>query len=175
MKQREKEEGNRLLYVAMTRAEEHLVLSSFATSGKKPQNWAAVVAERLPVRTVSEPPPRPPARPRDEEDVPAALLERPVLDAQHDSQANVTSIAMFADCPRRYYLSRYLGLEASGAGPWPAAASQAASPSADQFGMQVHALLAEAPCSLTGRGSPQTGGPISPQPARPARRGSRAH
>ena len=49
LKQREKEEGNRLLYVAMTRAEEHLVLS-FSTNGKKPQNWAAIVADRLPVR-----------------------------------------------------------------------------------------------------------------------------
>src|ERR1039458_1106766 len=37
LKQREKEEGHRLLYVAMTRAEEHLVLS-FSTNGKKPQN-----------------------------------------------------------------------------------------------------------------------------------------
>ena len=58
LKQREKEEGNRLLYVAMTRAEEHLVLS-FSTNGKKPQNWAAVVAERLGAGTVNEAPQRP--------------------------------------------------------------------------------------------------------------------
>ncbi|HUE01115.1 MAG TPA: UvrD-helicase domain-containing protein [Bryobacteraceae bacterium] len=148
MKQREREEGNRLLYVAMTRAEEHLALS-FTASGKKPLNWAALVAERLPVRIVSEPPARPAARARQEEDVPAALLERPVLHAQHDSQANVTSIAMFADCPRRYYLSRYIGLEDSGAGLWPGPegtpASQAARTPAVQFGQQVHALLAGAP------------------------------
>ena len=61
LKQREKEEGNRLLYVAMTRAEEHLVLS-FSTNGKKPQNWAAIVAERLPVRPVTAPPDRPAPR-----------------------------------------------------------------------------------------------------------------
>ena len=55
LKQREKEEGHRLLYVAMTRAEEHLVMS-FSTNGKKPQNWAALVADRLPVRSVDQPP-----------------------------------------------------------------------------------------------------------------------
>ena len=68
-----------------------------------------------------------------------------MLDAQHDSQANVTSIAMFADCPRRYYLSRYLGLETSGAGLAACARPLRPPPSADLFGMQVHALLAEAP------------------------------
>jgi ATP-dependent exoDNAse (exonuclease V) beta subunit len=141
LKQREKEEGNRLLYVAMTRAEEHLVLS-FSTNGKKPQNWAAIVAERLPVRPVTAPPDRPAPRESAEAPVPALYLQRPVLTGQHDAQANVTSIAMFADCPRRYYLSRYLGF--SGAGSQPAAASQAARPPADELGLQVHALLAGA-------------------------------
>ena len=57
------------------------------------------------------------------------MLARPILTGQHDSQANMTSIAMFADCPRRYYLSRYVGFEpTSGAGSQPATASQAASP-----------------------------------------------
>jgi ATP-dependent exoDNAse (exonuclease V) beta subunit len=142
LKQREKEEGNRLLYVAMTRAEEHLVLS-FSTNGKKPQNWAAIVAERLPVRCVTAPPDRPAPRESAEAPVPVLYLQRPVLTGQHDAQANVTSIAMFADCPRRYYLSRYLGF--SGAGSQPAAASQAATQPADRFGIQVHALLAGAP------------------------------
>jgi len=143
LKQREKEEGNRLLYVAMTRAEEHLVLS-FSTNGKKPQNWAAIVAERLRVRSVTTPPDRPAPRARDEAAVSVQFRQRPALAEQHDSQANVTSIAMFADCPRRYYLSRYLGFD-SGAGSKPAAASQAAPSPADQFGIQVHALLAGAP------------------------------
>ncbi len=142
LKQREKEEGNRLLYVAMTRAEEHLVLS-YSTNGKKPQNWAAVVAERLPVRSVTEPPQRPAPSARVEAAVSAQLLPRPILTEQYDSQATVTSISMFADCPRRYYLSRYLGFD-SGAGLQPAAASQAAPSPADQFGTQVHALLAGA-------------------------------
>ena len=41
-KQREAEESHRLLYVAMTRAEQHLVLSF---SGQRPGNWAKVVVE----------------------------------------------------------------------------------------------------------------------------------
>jgi ATP-dependent exoDNAse (exonuclease V) beta subunit len=139
LKQREKEEGNRLLYVAMTRAEEHLVMSY---SGKK-QNWAAIVADRLGARSVSEAPARPAPHAHHEAAVAVQVLQRPILTGQHDSQANVTSIAMYADCPRRYYLSRYLGFD-SGAGSQPAAASKAASPPADQFGMQVHALLAGA-------------------------------
>jgi ATP-dependent exoDNAse (exonuclease V) beta subunit len=44
-KQRETEESHRLLYVAMTRAEEHLVLS-FSGKGK-PKNWAKIVSEGL--------------------------------------------------------------------------------------------------------------------------------
>jgi ATP-dependent exoDNAse (exonuclease V) beta subunit len=43
---REWDEANRLLYVAMTRAEQRLVLT-FSGSGKKLSNWAARVAESL--------------------------------------------------------------------------------------------------------------------------------
>jgi ATP-dependent exoDNAse (exonuclease V) beta subunit len=158
LKRREKEEGNRLLYVAMTRAEEHLAMS-YTTHGKKPQNWAAIVAERLPVHVVVAPPQPPAPRPRDESAVPIPLLPRPALSEQHDSQATVTSLALFNDCPRRYYLSRYLGLDV-GRAIMPAAAFQAAEPagkpaaarigrpttdfSAGELGIQVHALLAGA-------------------------------
>ena len=141
LKQREKEEGNRLLYVAMTRAEEHLVLS-FSSNNKKPQNWAAVVAERLPVRSVAEPPQRPAPREHDEAAASAQSLPRPALTEQHDSQANVTSIATFADCPRRYYLSRYLGFEAAGGAGIQPAGRLPGAVSASDFGQQVHALLA---------------------------------
>src|SRR5207249_1134183 len=55
-KQRDEAEASRLLYVAMTRAEKHLVLS-FSASEKKPANWARVVAEKLVID---------PAVPRDE-------------------------------------------------------------------------------------------------------------
>jgi len=138
-KQSEKEESQRLLYVAMTRAEEHLVLS-FSTNGKKPQNWAAVVSDCLPVQTVAEPPQRPAARESAVAAESPQALPRPHLTDQYDSQANITSIAMFADCPRRYYLSRYLGFEAM---PRAADAIDTSSGlSASEFGRQVHALLA---------------------------------
>jgi RecB family exonuclease len=39
------------------------------------------------------------------------LLAAPVIRDQRDPTASVTSVALFAACPRRYYLGRYLGLE----------------------------------------------------------------
>jgi ATP-dependent helicase/nuclease subunit A len=42
----EREEAERLLYVAMTRAERRLILS-FSMTAKAPANWAALVTERL--------------------------------------------------------------------------------------------------------------------------------
>jgi ATP-dependent exoDNAse (exonuclease V) beta subunit len=167
LKQREKEEGHRLLYVAMTRAEEHLVLSS-SSNYKKPQNWAAVLkdslgldlenprdqtltitvpgGQRVPIRVrcVNAPPERTARRESGQAAVVAQLLSPPVLAEQHDSQANVTSIAMFADCPRRYYLSRYLGFEASAGTGIPPAEILTGTVNAGEFGRQVHALLAGA-------------------------------
>ncbi len=45
-KRREEEESSRLLYVAMTRAEQHLALT-FSGTGKKFENWASLVAGKL--------------------------------------------------------------------------------------------------------------------------------
>src|SRR5262249_50263253 len=47
LKQREKEEGNRLLYVAMTRAEERLILSYSGRQGRIAGNWATMVDKLL--------------------------------------------------------------------------------------------------------------------------------
>ncbi len=164
LKQREKEEGHRLLYVAMTRAEEHLVLS-LSSNGKKLGNWAGVLKESLNldldtprdqrvvirapggqqvpvlVRCVATRPQRPERRAFSESEVASQVMERPRLEDQHDSHANVTSVALFAECPRRYYLSRYLGFEAKGR----AGATEPDTRSglaASDFGMQVHTLLA---------------------------------
>lgn len=164
LKIREKEEGSRLFYVAMTRAEEHLVLS-LSGNGKKSQNWAALVQERLAVdletpgertvtltapggervpiavRCVDAAPARPAGPERAETADQAGILERPVLTEQYDSHANVTSVVLFDECPRRYYLSRYLGFEEDPSTPWEATAGAGALSAAD-FGGQVHALLA---------------------------------
>jgi ATP-dependent helicase/nuclease subunit A len=135
IRQRDKEESNRLLYVAMTRAAEHLILT-YTSTGKRPGNWAKRVdeffglADRLPaaqpavlrqavlpnagfevsvlVTDRDPPPPRVHAL-EERKAVPVPALLRPALQEQHDTAVNVTSLAVFASCPRKYYLQRYIG------------------------------------------------------------------
>jgi ATP-dependent exoDNAse (exonuclease V) beta subunit len=162
-KRREEDEGNRLLYVGMTRAEEHLVLS---LSGKK--NWAKTLRESLdldlekprgPQELQRIAPDGEPWRMRifctdREPDAaertgtagagePVLSLAPPALAGQHDSNANVTSVALFAECPRRYYLARYLGWEAPP--PGRDGASRPREMDASEFGRQAHAILAGVP------------------------------
>jgi ATP-dependent helicase/nuclease subunit A len=135
LKEREKREANRLLYVAMTRAEEHLILS-YSRGKNKPSNWAKMVdqffeseeqapADEAQTRTVTLPtgeqfdvsvrvtdavPPPLRADDLDPANAEGALtIPRPAAGDQHDSTVNVTSLAVFADCPRKYYLERYIG------------------------------------------------------------------
>lgn len=163
-KQREQEESSRLLYVATTRAEEHLAISF---SGR-PVRWAREVTTRLGVQPD-------PAQPCDEvctipapdgktfqlrvvsanqapqgspvplpaQFVPIAprevevLAAAPVVDRQ-ESNAPVSALSKFASCPRAYYLRYYLGFEGR--------ARRVGEPGgelpAGQLGTQVHALLA---------------------------------
>ena len=114
LKQREKEEASRLLYVAMTRAEQHLILS-YSSSRQKPAGWASWVDEHFgrPVPKFTDPPRDPPHPAADAAaahyaaDVPA--LPRPSVADQHDTAVTVTSLALFAKCPRKYYIRQYLG------------------------------------------------------------------
>jgi ATP-dependent exoDNAse (exonuclease V) beta subunit len=164
---REEEESSRLLYVGMTRAERHLVLS-FSATGRKPANWDKLAIERLALD---------PATPRDQvtvyhapdgqpwkaririvqaapellthpravqEQTPAPHVSPPLVEEQQDSNATVSALSLFASCPRKYYLSQYLGFEGR---PRKAAESNGASAesaqlAASDFGTQVHALLA---------------------------------
>src|SRR5437867_1516043 len=67
--------------------------------------------ERFAIRlfvTDSAPAPASPAA-RDSSTAPVQLIARPERTALYDSTASDTSIALFAHCPRRYYLERYLG------------------------------------------------------------------
>jgi ATP-dependent helicase/nuclease subunit A len=132
---REKQEANRLLYVAMTRAEEHLILS-FSRGKNRPSNWAKLVdnafgldtlspapepyrhtpdlptgaAFDLSVYVVDHDPPEPNSSDATEANADTvAVIPRPSVTGQHDSAVNVTSLAVFADCPRKYYLQRYIG------------------------------------------------------------------
>jgi len=74
----------------------------------------------------------------------ADRLAAPAISGQHDSTANVTSVALFADCPRRYYLSRYLGwnFEAPRSAPPDDEEYERDEMDATEFGRHVHALLA---------------------------------
>jgi ATP-dependent exoDNAse (exonuclease V) beta subunit len=165
--QRELEESNRLLYVAMTRAEQRLFLS-FSGSGKKPQNWAAVVAgslqfdpaarrddvvtrtapngEEWSLRLVSLVAP-PVFAGGDFHSLPntppaetggGTQVEFPAITGQQDGNATVTALTEFARCPRAYYLGHYLGF--SGDRP----RGQSDRIPAAELGSQVHALLAGA-------------------------------
>ncbi|HWC96004.1 MAG TPA: UvrD-helicase domain-containing protein [Candidatus Sulfopaludibacter sp.] len=155
-KKREAEESDRLLYVAMTRAEDLLVLSY---SGK-PNNWSKTVIAKLQpgtaglhVRTapdgrewllrvtLPEGPPEAAQRMTPRETVEAAgveLLDAPAVSGQQDGNATVTALARFARCPREYYLGAYLGFEGR-------ARQLEEDLSAADLGTQVHKLLADAP------------------------------
>ena len=136
-KKREEAEENRLLYVAMTRAEQRLFVSFVRKQGKNSEhrqrilrlgNPIEIQANEQPGAAVSA------AAPAEGE----LLVARPPLEAQHDSAVAVTSLDLFALCPRRYWLERYLGLNPAP----PACGEPAGEKSALQFGSLVHELLA---------------------------------
>jgi CRISPR/Cas system-associated exonuclease Cas4 (RecB family) len=55
-------------------------------------------------------PPQLTAQARDRSRQPeVAVVARPVVSEQYDTAVNVTSLAVFAQCPRRYYIGRYIG------------------------------------------------------------------
>ena len=132
---REEQESNRLLYVALTRAEEHLILSY--STDQKSQNWAGHIRKLLVkpfeipfdrptevqvtspnggqfgVRVIrsSHPPEAEQASFAFEESSGVRHLARPKLVEQHDSAVTVTALTTFAACPRRYFLAHELGWE----------------------------------------------------------------
>ena len=128
---REAEESNRLFYVAMTRAEEHLVLSASCGQRVMATHWAKLIREklRLDFKQIDNSPQarevgglrfrllqtdQPPevsaiSREREAQEVANWLEPLGAPEDQSDSAVAVTSIALYAQCPRRYYLSRYLG------------------------------------------------------------------
>ena len=160
-KAREQEESDRLLYVAVTRAEEHLVLSFSAR-----KQWARDVADKL-LLTLDEPGERNITRTApdgkewslrvsvldaapellkftaevaEQDDPREQLLDPPVVADLHDTNATVTALAKFAVCPRQYFLSQYVGFEGR---PRKLPEPDADLP-ANELGIQVHALLAGA-------------------------------
>jgi ATP-dependent exoDNAse (exonuclease V) beta subunit len=107
VKAREDEEANRLFYVAMTRAEDHLILTY--TKGKRPPaNWARMVEDRVTV-VVDSDPPRPERAGDAESILQIEAISRPAAAERDETSVNVTSLAVFASCPRKYFLQRYIG------------------------------------------------------------------
>jgi ATP-dependent exoDNAse (exonuclease V) beta subunit len=170
-KRREEEESSRLLYVAMTRAEHHLVLS-FSATGRKPANWDKLVCGRLAldpaipqddlieyaspegqpwkarIRTMQEAPQLQTATRALPEPASIKQVALPVVPAQHDSNATVTALSIFGSCPRKYYLSRYLGFDGHTQRETERTntSGEPVPPLAAEFGSQVHDLLAGNPC-----------------------------
>ncbi len=138
-KGKEKAEESRLLYVALTRAEQLLILS--AADSKRPTHWMKWAGDAIAGQMVDAPPHLAENQPAlAERATEEQVLDPPVLSGQYDSSASVTSVAMFHACPRKYYLSRYLGLEPTPQGPGTGAI---------ELGLDVHSALAGEPVEST--------------------------
>jgi len=102
-KRKEEEEENRLLYVAMTRAEDRLILSHAERKGASV--WVKM-AEAVPVTVATARSPEPASSIAMRLDSAAEkLYDRPSITGQYDATVAVTAIAAFQACPRRYFLS----------------------------------------------------------------------
>jgi ATP-dependent helicase/nuclease subunit A len=140
LKRKEQAEENRLLYVAMTRAGQRLILS-YAKRGR-PSNWQKLAEAAISEVTVADSVPDPPAAiaPVAEKSV-EELVDPPAVTQQHDSTVAVTALALFDACPRKYYLERYIGLGPAIDGPGTGGIA---------VGLEVHAILTGG-----GNGSPE--------------------
>lgn len=130
-KRREEEEADRLLFVAMTRAEQHLVITG-ATGDRYLSRWPEVISgglgfawEGLDEAPVVLRPPkhdfeirlfRTNATPENPYGPDAAGAEEAVIEVapperagQFDSTASITALIEFYECPRRWFLGSYLG------------------------------------------------------------------
>ena len=148
----------------MTRAEDHLLLSYALGEKDKPGQWAEPLVRVFGMASLEpDAPPRIartglPGREfsavvRGITRTPAAVaveqvgaftgsiqeLTRPAIAGQEESNVTVTSLTLFAECPRRYYLARYLGWESA---PKSSSGAAAGPLTSSELGREVHALLA---------------------------------
>ena len=173
-REKKKKEGDRLFYVAMTRAEEHLLLSASFGPRSPLKHWAKLIKNKLDLdfKTAGTEPAVKQYEGyairygvSDEEPEPGGLAPIPAASEvewvqpregfeQHDSEIAITSVALFRQCPRKYFLSRYLGIDSPR--PLPAAPPEQSKPEqsmspvtgqplASQFGRHVHEALAGSP------------------------------
>jgi ATP-dependent exoDNAse (exonuclease V) beta subunit len=170
IEQTEKQEASRLLYVAMTRAEEHLVLS-WSQKPKKPKVWAKVVSDALQLEARSSGVHTcqgPGNKPFDVSLLRTAegpnfignsdssrgisnglAIPPPVLREQFEQNTTASALSQFATCPRKYYLGNYLGWDGdmvrSRATHSPSSSRSGSSLRANEIGTEVHRLLADVP------------------------------
>jgi ATP-dependent exoDNAse (exonuclease V) beta subunit len=159
-------EANRLLYVALTRAQQHLILSWTRRPNKKDERWAGFVGRQLgtsglaapyssvhdiqspggdifqlAVRCTNSAEPVSDAVRGAWEHPAAEVLAKPELREQFNPNATATDIATFTACPRRFYLGQRAGWSRDLLRPRAGAASSRATSAAD-LGTEVHDLLA---------------------------------
>jgi ATP-dependent exoDNAse (exonuclease V) beta subunit len=145
-------ESRRLLYVALTRARDHLVLSGEAAGGA--ETWRGLVeaavrarpdlVRRLPLAgagSVAAGPAPPGAEAAAAPPAPALAPPRPSVPAAVAAvRVAVTDLAEYARCPRRHHLGRFLGIPE----PRGVARAPADDPGrATARGTLAHAMLAE--------------------------------
>jgi ATP-dependent helicase/nuclease subunit A len=94
-----KHEENRLLYVAMTRAEERLFLTY--TKGRNFRGWNKLVESIVAGETAV----LAPLHAKTILEAKVRFVDPPVVTGQHDSSVEVSSIQLFEICPRKYFLS----------------------------------------------------------------------
>jgi CRISPR/Cas system-associated exonuclease Cas4 (RecB family) len=115
----------------MTRAEHRLVLTH--AERRQKSSWEKLAIAALPQAEISGEAPAIGNSKAKRVQETEQLLAAPLISGQYDSSATITSVALFEACPRRYYLSRYLGLEPEADGPGTGAM---------ETGLAVHAALA---------------------------------
>jgi ATP-dependent exoDNAse (exonuclease V) beta subunit len=104
LKAKEAAEENRLLYVAMTRAEDRLILTH--AEMKRPSGWLARAELVVPATAPSDAPAVATAMlMRETSRAAEKIYHPPAPSGQYDSAAAVTAVATFHACPRKYFLS----------------------------------------------------------------------
>ncbi len=148
-KAREQLETDRLLYVAMTRAEQRLILSW--SEGKQITPWPELIQGRLDAVEVSED-----AATADLPALAVSVVEPEEMApfqamGQYDAAAAVTALAKFARCPQRFWLDE-LALAPDDPEPDSPLPARGGTDelTAAEFGTQVHDLLADFPVTEPG-------------------------
>jgi ATP-dependent exoDNAse (exonuclease V) beta subunit len=154
--QAQKAEEHRLLYVAMTRAKQHMYLSmSVSPRGREGQAAKLLKAQLMNassgsvcVATGKAAPEIIPAPPPDAVQPIHVYIDRVAPQEQHDSTASITDISIFTQCPRKYFLSRYIGWDGGrdagsrGVVSFEDLPKDTGELDASEIGTQVHQILA---------------------------------